>query len=114
MKNYIILALLAFAITSCGTTDTLYSWNDYEDVSYNYSKDPSAKNEKKLNECFNKIIKKPGGMRKAVPPGLFAEHAYLLLKQGKKAEAVAMLKEEIKLYPESKEFIEKTIKQIEQ
>ncbi len=107
------LSFIAFFMTSCmSTTKTLYSWENYEKVSYEYTKDPSEKNESKLDECFDKMGSKQKGTRKTVPPGICAEKAYLLLKQGRNSEALSMLDREIELYPESKPFIEKIKKQI--
>ncbi len=109
------LMLIIFAVTSCNLSEkTLYSWDKYEEVSYKYSKDPSEKNRAELDKCFDKMLKKQNGTRKTVPPGICAERAYLLVKQNKKSEAIALLNQEIKLYPESKPFIDKIIKQIEQ
>ena len=111
----LLLFLGAFVeTTSCTPTSTLYNWGDYGQVSYNYSKDPSEKNEEKLSKSFTNMISRPGGSRKVVPPGLLAEQAYLLVRQGKKDAAVEMLQDEIKQYPESKLFTEKIIKQVQQ
>ena len=49
-----------------------------------------------------------------VPPGLYAEKAYMLLKAGNKQEALRYFDLEIKSYPESKLFIDRIKKQIEQ
>ncbi len=106
---------LAGVATSCVSTQkSLYSWENYEKVSYDYSKDQTDQRLAKLDECFDKMTAKQKGTRKTVPPGIFAEKAYLLVKKGKKHEALAMLDKEIELYPESKPFIDKIKKQIEE
>ncbi|WP_300860591.1 DUF4810 domain-containing protein [uncultured Duncaniella sp.] len=111
----VAVSCLVFLTASCmPTTKTLYSWGDYEKASYEYTKDPSDKNTQKLHKCFDQMESKQKGTRKTVPPGICAEKAYLLVKQGKTDEALAMLDKEIKLYPESKPFIEKIKKQITQ
>jgi len=48
-----------------------------------------------------------------VQPGICAEYGYLLIKQGKREEGLQLLKKEIELYPESKVFITRIIKQFE-
>ena len=48
-----------------------------------------------------------------VPPGTNAEYGFLLYKAGKKQEGIALLKEEIRLYPESERFISRIINQLE-
>ena len=47
-----LVAIIPALFSSCSSaSDTLYSWNNYEAVSYKYSKDPSEKN---LLECRQK------------------------------------------------------------
>lgn len=70
------------------------------------------KAEKLLRE-YARIIQEPKGTRKTPPPGICAEYGYVLLKQGKKEEGLALLKREIELYPESANFIGRIIKQFE-
>lgn len=116
VKNSIAagIAIIALsATTSCMSEKTLYSWGNYENVSYNYSKDPGEKNETELVKCYDRLFEDQKGTRKLVPPGMCAERAYLYIKKGKKDEAIALLNKEIKLYPESKLFIDRIIKQIE-
>jgi hypothetical protein len=64
-------------------------------------------------ECYGEIIAKQKRKRKVVPPGIYAEKGYLLVKSGKKAEGIKCFKQEIALYPESAAFIERIIKQLE-
>lgn len=107
--------LLALFSTSCASNEALYSWDNYENASYAYTKDPSEKNFAKLDKCFDKMFdKQEKSYRKVVPPGLCAEKAYMLLKEGKKDEAMRYFDLEIKNYPESKLFIDRIKKQIEQ
>ena len=62
---------------------------------------------------YDKVIKKQKGTRQVVPPGVNAEYGYLLYKAGKKDEGLALLRAEIKAYPESEKFISRIIKQLE-
>ena len=105
------VALLA----SCGTSapKDLYSWYDYEDATYNYSKKQTDELKLKMTEQYLKLIKNQKGTRKVVPPGLYAEYGYILYKSGKKDQGLSFLKEEIKLYPESETYISRIIKQLE-
>lgn len=118
MKHYLIAGAVAVAgmalMTSCSTANKpLYSWENYESVSYNYSKDQTEENMLKLQKCYDKMSEKQKGLRKVVPPGLCTERAYLLVRQGKKDAAIVMLGKEMELYPESKPFVEKIIKQLQ-
>lgn len=108
-----IFAICLLGLMSCSTGEkSLYSWDKYENVYYNFVKDPSEKNKEKLIECYDKIINKQNGTRKVVPPGLYAERAYVYIQQGKKAEAIELLNKEIAVYPESKPFIDRLLNQL--
>lgn len=114
MKKLLLAATIVLALTSCGAVQPdLYSWYDSEDATYQYTK---RNTEEKLNaamEQYKKVITLQKGARKVVPPGVNAEYGYLLVKAGKKEEGLALLKEEIALYPESEKFISRIIKQLE-
>ena len=84
----------------------LYSWYNYEDITYQYSKKSTEELQVKVLEQYQKMIDKQKGARGVVPPGLYAEY-------GKKEEGLSFLKEEIKAYPESETYISRIIKQLE-
>lgn len=117
MKKKILKGALAglvlCAITSCSSSRTLYSWYDYEDATYQYSKKATPELYKKMMEEYVKVASKQKGLRKVVPPGLNAEYGFQLCKEGKKEEGLKYLKEEIEMYPESKTYVSRIIKQIE-
>lgn len=116
IRKIIVLSLVSifvFGGTSCAIGESsLYSWDQYENVTYNFTKDPSDNNREKLIACYDKIILKQKGTRKTVPPGMYAEKAFILIGQNKKQEAIELLNQEMVLYPESKSFIEKIISQL--
>lgn len=113
IKKILFTVLVAVVVASCTTTQSLYSWYDYEDVTYQYSKKRTDELKVKLLEQYKKLIEKQQGIRGAVPPGLYAEYGYLLYRTGKQEEGLSFLKEEIKLYPESEKYISRIIKQLE-
>lgn len=108
-------AMIAVLLTvsSCTTTKTLYSWYDYEDVTYQYSKKSTEELQVKVLEQYKKITERQKGVRGVVPPGMYAEYGYLLYKTGKKDEGLSFLKKEVELYPESDTYISRIIKQLE-
>ena len=112
MKKILLAALVITTIASC-TTTTLYSWYDYEDITYEYSKKRTEELQAKLLKQYKKITEKQPGTRGVVPPGLYAEYGYLLYTTGQQEEGLKFLKEEIKLYPESEIYISRIIKQLE-
>lgn len=113
MKKLLISAFVVMAISSCSTTDTMYSWYNYEDITYQYSKKRTDELKVKVLEQYQKLTEKQKGSRKVVPPGLYAEYGYMLYMTGKQEEGLKFLKEEIKLYPESEKYISRIIKQLE-
>lgn len=113
MRKIFFLVGCVIALSSCTTQKTLYSWYDSEDATYTYTKRGTDETLTKAMAQYEKVIKKQKGIRKTVPPGVNAEYGFLLYKAGKKEEGLALLKEEIKVYPESEKFISRIIKQLE-
>lgn len=107
------VALLGFVSCGLNQPNNLYAWYGYDDIAYEYSKSRSPEATSRLIEVYKRIITKPGGSRRRVPPGIYAEYGYLLIKQGKQAEGVALLRQEIELYPESKVFVTRIIEQLQ-
>lgn len=100
-------------MTSCMSTQTLYSWYDYEDATYQYSKKHTEELKVGVLEEYAKVIEKQKGSRGVVPPGMYAEYGYMLCRTGKQEEGLKFLKMEIELYPESEKYISRIINQLE-
>lgn len=113
MKKLFIAVVAVVAMSSCTTTQTLYSWYNYEDATYQYSKKSTEELRVKMLEQYKELTEKQKGTRGVVPPGLNAEYGYQLCKAGKKEEGLGFLKKEIELYPESEKYISRIIKQLE-
>lgn len=116
-KNILKVSLFGLclcALASCSTsTKALYSWYDYEDATYTYGKKATPELYTKMMKEYAKMEEKQKGVRKVVPPGFNAEYGYLLYKEGKKEEGLKYLNKEIEMYPESKTYVSRIIKQIE-
>jgi hypothetical protein len=114
MKKLFISGICILLLSSCSTSEkSLYSWYNYVDSSYKFDKRQDQKSTDALLKDYQKIIAKQKGIRQTVPPGIYAENGYMLIKSGKKEEGLALLKKEVELYPESNLFIERIIKQLE-
>ena len=113
MKKLFIAVALAFSFGSCTTTNSLYSWYDYEGITYQYSKRQTEELKDKVLMQYQKLIKGQKATRGVVPPGMYAEYGYLLYKIGKKEEGIEFLKQEMELYPESEKYISRIVKQLE-
>ncbi|MFA9392577.1 MAG: DUF4810 domain-containing protein [Prolixibacteraceae bacterium] len=113
MKKVVLILLSAWLLSSCTTQKPLYSWGKYEIASYNYLKNSDEKSTQQLIETYQKIIEKQTGSRGVVPPGIYADYGFLLLQTNNTEEGKALLLKEVELYPESKIFIDRILKIIE-
>lgn len=111
--NIPAIYLFAFAVTSCTTQKSLYSWYNYEKTTYTYGKEATPEIYNAMMEEYAKIGKDQKGKRGIVPPGFYAEYGYLLYKEGKKDGGLKYLNKEIETYPESKTYVSRIIEQIE-
>ena len=109
-----MLVLTAPLFISCMPTSTLYYWGNYEDASYKHYKQGTDEAKIELMGTYEKMINKQIGIRKTIAPGICAEYGYMLIQAGKVDDGIGYLKKEVELYPESKVFIERIIKQYEQ
>lgn len=116
MKKLIVGLTFVFAlfVVSCTSSQkTLYNWADYQQESYDYVKNSTDASLDDLLKTYEVMINKQTGTRQTVPPGICADYGYLLVKKGKKAEGIAMMKKEVALYPESAAFMSQIIKKLE-
>lgn len=113
MKKLFYLLLAVTFVSSCTTQKTLYSWYDYEDITYQYQKKQTEELQTKVVETYQKLVNHQKGTRGVVPPGLYAEYGFLLYKVGKTEEGLKFLRLEITLYPESEKYISRIIAQLE-
>lgn len=114
LKNLTAATLITFAAISCTTQKPLYNWKGYDDAVYAYTKNSDENSTEHLIAVYEKLINKPGGTRKTPPPGVCADYGYILIKKGEIAKGKDLLIKETILYPESKPFIDRIIKRIEQ
>jgi hypothetical protein len=94
-------------LVGCATQKPLYYWGDYSKSLYKYKKVPNEENLKTHKVVLVNIIEESNKMNLKVPPGVCCEYGYLLLKEGKKEEAIYYFDLEEKNYPESKQFLER-------
>jgi hypothetical protein len=104
--SLLICGLVTVFMSGCATP-TKYYWGNYEQSLYNHYKHPGdiEKFQSELSKTIARAEKK-----KRVPPGLYAEYGYVLLREGKNDEAIRYFKKERQLWPESVEFMNAMIK----
>jgi|SRR5574344_242156 hypothetical protein len=113
MKKALIFVVaigLLCMLTSCATRTRIYDWEKYneraEECLANYDEQTAIN----LIAEYEKMIKnQESSERKVVPPGVYADYGYLLIKIGKKQEGKKYLQKEMEIYPESKTYLNKVV-----
>jgi len=114
MKFMFLVLIPMLFLASCIPQQTLYTWKDYDVATYNYLKNTDDESVQKLIESYRQIISEQNGTRGVVPPGIYADYGFLLIQEGQINQGKEMLNREIALYPESKPFIERILKMLEE
>jgi hypothetical protein len=114
MRKLLFILVSFFLLASCTTQKPLYSWEKYETTSYNYLKNQDDQSLQELIENYDKMIRRQRGVRKVVPPGIYADYGFVLIKANKTKQGKEMLKKELALYPESKVYVYRILKMIDE
>lgn len=110
-KNAFLLAaavgllLASAALSGCGPKSKMYAWGNYSKTLYLCKKNPTGENILAHRNELLRIMAESEEHNMRVPPGVCAEYAYLLMKEGNIEEANRYLDREEKEYPESKQLV---------
>jgi len=100
MKILLMLGLFV-GVCSCASQQSLYHWGSYEELLYEmYTNSDKATPPKQIQELTEDIYRAQSKQKK-VAPGVYAHLGMLYAQIGDKPAAVAALKTEKALYPES-------------
>lgn len=103
-----LVAAASIALSGCATvTEAGYYWGDYSKTLYMYTKAPSEETLAKHTAELERIIDESNERQLRVPPGIHAELGYIRARNGDTALAKANYESEMKLYPESRQFLER-------
>jgi len=106
MKTHTLIISMLILFGSCAPTK-MYYWGKYDQASYKHNKNQSKESQEELFSAFDDIIKKKNkGTRKVVPPGVYADYGFLLIKDGQIQKGKEMLEKELALYPESRKMVD--------
>ncbi len=105
----IILSPLIFLI-GCAAQQQMYYFGDYSRTLYTMEKNQNDESLLKHKQELEKIITESEKIKRAVPPGIYAELGYINLKANNTNEAVRLFQKESEIYPESKYFMDRLIK----
>jgi len=98
-----LFSLLLFA--GCATQEPLYYWGNYSQSLYKYKKSPQEETLQAHKACLVNIIEESNKRNKKIPPGIYCEYGYILLREGNTQQALYYFEMEEKSYPESQVFI---------
>ena len=107
MKRLVFLLFLFGFLAGCATPKPVYYWGNYSNSLYKYKKAPTEENLAAHKATLLKIIDESNKLNLKVPPGVCCEYGLLLLKEGKREEAMQYFQLEEKTYPESKPFLDR-------
>lgn len=115
MKKTALLTVLVLLLAGAAPVfaDGVYGWYNYQSTSYNYLKKQDEAAEASLIKTYEKIISRPRGSSKTVPPGIYADYGWLLIKRKETEKGIEMLRKEMELYPESAVFITRILKRFD-
>ena len=109
------VVIFAVLITSTGCVqevkkEPLFIWGDYQYTSTDYGKhNEDLEVVEKHTQELEKIINESKAGDRKVAPGIYAEYAELLYKDGKKSEAKRFFLLEKNPYPESSKFMNQVV-----
>jgi hypothetical protein len=107
MKALFISSISALVLfVGCGPKP-MFFWGNYSETLYDFKKNPSEKTLDVHKKSLLDIITESSKRNIMVPPGVYAEYGYLLLKEGKENEGLQYLSKEENLYPESTVFVQR-------
>lgn len=113
MKKIFPVLLVVLFMQGCATNKpNLYSWGNYEQLIYqNYTNPGKISPEEQVLklEADSQIAK---SKNKALPPGFYAQIGSLYFQLGKLDQAKQAFITEEKLFPESKQFMDRLIAKI--
>jgi hypothetical protein len=103
------VAAAALVMSACASgPQPLYQWGRYDESLYAHYKKPQNRTDFVAN--LKKVVLESEKAGKKVPPGCYAEYGYVLLEEGQKDQAIAYFGKERDLWPESRELMEKMIR----
>lgn len=110
-----LIIVVAVLLVSCAPKiKPLYYWGDYEETSYKIVKGNEENDVQKFMKALQDVSEHPEKSSSGkIPPGVCADFAFFLMKQGKVGEGKLWLIREKELYPESAVFVDKILKMAE-
>lgn len=106
-RTYLALVLSIYFLVGCAAAKPMYYWEDYSSSLYNLKKTSNETNLLAHKQVLEKIVEQSSHHNVRVPPGVFCEYGFIMMKEGNNKEALKYFDLEEKTYPESKILVEK-------
>ena len=108
MRGPVVALLGAAALSGCATESGLYRWGGYDDALYSHYKNPQDR--AAFVKRLKTIVLEAEQSGRKVPPGIYAEYGYALYEEGQYDQAATYFQKERDLWPESRTFMEKMLR----
>lgn len=113
--RFITVALAACGLlTACATPSIPYNWSGYSASLYALKKNPTDETLAAHKQVLTQVIQESEGKSMKVPPGIYAEYGYILVKEGKTEEGMKYLDLESQKFPEATVFVQRVKTQLSQ
>ena len=111
LRHALAALALAASTSACAPKTTLYHWGGYDEQLYRHYKHPQDRTA--FVEALRITILEAEEQGRRVPPGMYAEYGFALHEEGRSQDAIAYYRKELALWPESRTFMEKMIRNAE-
>ncbi|XPV74921.1 MAG: DUF4810 domain-containing protein [Desulfovibrio sp.] len=101
ISNILFAVCLCVLLTGCSGKKPMYYWGDYSNSYYDHVLNQSDDSLTAHVTCLEEIIEKSEQKGLNVPPGVYAEYGFYMLKTGQYTKAQTAFMQEKVLYPES-------------
>ena len=111
MKNKIIIFSffwVGISIAGC-SAPKMYYFGDYSKTLYALEKNQNEESLLNHKQELEKIISESEAKGLPIPPGIYAELGYICLNGNDTNEAIRLFNNELSLYPESKQLMDRLI-----
>ncbi len=112
MRYMIMTLFLTIVLTGCAPKVEYLYYGDYSKKYYNYIKKRDDNSKKDFLKVLVNIEEKSKSKGTPVPPGIYCEHALILLGDGNNGEAAKYFELEKNTWKESAQFIDTLIKKL--
>jgi hypothetical protein len=110
-RTLLLAAGAGLALAACAPRNQLYQWSDYDAALYQHYKKPQER--EAFVERLKTVILASEQRAQKVPPGCYAEYGYALYEEAQYDGAISYFQKERDLWPESRAFMEKMIRNAE-